>query len=161
MADSGEKGVGCASVMRQARKVAAACWRGAWGRRAFLEKVEGAWPGVGEGMGGRISPLLPCLEFVLLYSPLLFFLPVFFLSMNPVCLPVIVAPYLFWLAAIAASCFTASVSTVVTATGLALSLLLLAAVASSYAAAQRKLLTPVTVLTAVVTCEYTRTIYNA
>lgn len=26
MADSGEKGVGCASVMRQARKVAAACW---------------------------------------------------------------------------------------------------------------------------------------
>ena len=117
--------------------------------------------GVGGAWGGRISPLLPCLEFVLLYSPLLFFLPVFFLSMNPVCLPVIVAPYLFWLAAIAASCFTASVSTVVTATGLALSLLLLAAVASSYAAAQRKLLTPVTVLTAVVTCEYTRTIYNA
>lgn len=117
--------------------------------------------GVDGGMGGRISPLLPCLEFVLLYSPLLFFLPVFFLSMNPVCLPVIVAPYLFWLAAIAASCFTASVSTVVTATGLALSLLLLAAVASSYAAAQRKLLTPVTVLTAVVTCEYTRTLYNA
>ena len=115
----------------------------------------------GGGRGGRISPLLPCLEFVLLYSPLLFFLPVFFLSMNPVCLPVIVAPYLFWLAAIAASCFTASVSTVVTATGLALSLLLLAAVASSYAAAQRKLLTPVTVLTAVVTCEYIRTIYNA
>nr|ANI26173.1 terminal protein LMP2A [human gammaherpesvirus 4] len=72
-------------------------------------------------------------------------------SMNPVCLPVIVAPYLFWLAAIAASCFTASVSTVVSATGLALSLLLLAAVANSSAAAQRKLLTPVTVLTAVVT----------
>lgn len=117
--------------------------------------------GVDGGMGGRISPLLPCFEFVLLYSPLLFFLPVFFLSMNPVCLPVIVAPYLFWLAAIATSCFTASVSTVVTATGLALSLLLLAAVASSYAAAQRKLLTPVTVLTAVVTCEYTRTLYNA
>lgn len=117
--------------------------------------------GVDGGMGGRISPLLPCLEFVLLYSPLLFFLPVFFLSMNPVCLPVIVAPYLFWLAAIAASCFTASVSTVVSATGLALSLLLLAAVANSSAAAQRKLLTPVTVLTAVVTCEYTRTIYNA
>lgn len=110
--------------------------------------------------GGLISPLLPCLEFALLYSPLLF-LPVLFLSMNPVCLPVIVAPYLFWLAAIAASCFTASVSTVVTATGLALSLLLLAAVANSYAAAQRKLLTPVTVLTAVVTCEYTRTISNA
>lgn len=42
MADSGEKGVGCASVMRQARKVAAAC-RG-HGGRAFLEKVEGAWP---------------------------------------------------------------------------------------------------------------------
>lgn len=124
-------------------------------------KTPGGYRGGVRGMGGRISPLLPCLEFVLLYSPLLFFLPVFFLSMNPVCLPVIVAPYLFWLAAIAASCFTASVSTVVTATGLALSLLLLAAVASSYAAAQRKLLTPVTVLTAVVTCEYTRTIYNA
>ena len=129
--------------------------RGAWGAHSWEKwRGRGAW-------GGRISPLLPCLEFVLLYSPLLFFLPVFFLSMNPVCLPVIVAPYLFWLAAIAASCFTASVSTVVTATGLALSLLLLAAVASSYAAAQRKLLTPVTVLTAVVTCEYTRTIYNA
>lgn len=124
-------------------------------------KTPGGYRGGAGAWGGRISPLLPCLEFILLYSPLLFFLPVFFLSMNPVCLPVIVAPYLFWLAAIAASCFTASVSTVVTATGLALSLLLLAAVASSYAAAQRKLLTPVTVLTAVVTCEYTRTIYNA
>lgn len=129
--------------------------------KAPQERPPGGIGGVLRGAWGRISPLLPCLEFVLLYSPLLFFLPVFFLSMNPVCLPVIVAPYLFWLAAIAASCFTASVSTVVTATGLALSLLLLAAVASSYAAAQRKLLTPVTVLTAVVTCEYTRTLYNA
>ena len=129
--------------------------------KAPQERPPGGIGGVLAGHGGRISPLLPCLEFVLLYSPLLVFLPVLFLSMNPVCLPVIVAPYLFWLAAIAASCFTASVSTVVTATGLALSLLLLAAVASSYAAAQRKLLTPVTVLTAVVTCEYTRTIYNA
>lgn len=128
--------------------------------KAPQERPPGGVGGYRGRLGGLISPLLPCLEFALLYSPLLF-LPVLFLSMNPVCLPVIVAPYLFWLAAIAASCFTASVSTVVTATGLALSLLLLAAVANSYAAAQRKLLTPVTVLTAVVTCEYTRTISNA
>lgn len=112
-------------------------------------------------MGGSDFALIALFRIRLALFTLTFLLARSFLSMNPVCLPVIVAPYLFWLAAIAASCFTASVSTVVTATGLALSLLLLAAVASSYAAAQRKLLTPVTVLTAVVTCEYTRTIYNA
>ncbi len=53
MADSGEKGVGCASVMRQARKVAAACWRGAWAAHSWKKwRGRGLVPGIG-GVGGR------------------------------------------------------------------------------------------------------------
>ncbi len=70
MADSGEKGVGCASVMRQARKVAAACWvpgiGGVGGRRAgaaMRDRDEGAGSQgvclVGAGAGGGAGACTP------------------------------------------------------------------------------------------------------
>ncbi|AAK95410.1 LMP2B [Macacine gammaherpesvirus 4] len=71
--------------------------------------------------------------------------------MAPGWLPVVSAPYLFWLAGIAASCFSASVSALVVTTGLALSLLLLAALVNSYAAQRRKAVTKLTILVGIVT----------
>nr|AAC54552.1 latent membrane protein 2A [Papiine gammaherpesvirus 1]prf//2124407A LMP2A gene [Papiine gammaherpesvirus 1] len=66
-------------------------------------------------------------------------------------MPVICAPYLFWLAGIAASCFSAPVTAIVGSAGLALTLLILAFLTNSQASQVRKLLSKLTALVAVAT----------
>ncbi|AYA49791.1 LMP-2B [macacine gammaherpesvirus 13] len=71
--------------------------------------------------------------------------------MGPAWLPVVCAPFLFWLAAIAASCYSASVTTLVATTGLALSLLILTCLVNWEASARRRTVTAMSFFTALVT----------